>query len=137
MIYEYEGHTYTAQGLHRILKADYRDRGLKVWNLASLDEMIAHTAEYGLSEVTPLRKGKHKAERHTTVVVIPYEAQLIKLWELDVPLENCIFNNDNLIAFYQHGFRMIKYVIDKNGNVSTAVYDMARGERKQLRRENV
>lgn len=137
MIYAHEGHTYTAEAMQKKLRHEFRDRGLRTWATVSLDEMIKHTDEYGITEVTTLRKPRWKADRHITTMVVPHEAQLLKLWELDVPLENCIFNNDKLIAFFQLGFRMIKYVIDKDGSVSTVVFDMARGERKEIRKNDV
>lgn len=128
MIYKFEGHTYTAQALQRALRWEFRDRGVTTWDKADLDEMLKHVDEYGISEVTPLRKAKHKAERHTTVVVIPYEAQLKTLWELDVPLENCVFNNDKLIAFFQQGLRIIKYVIDRDGTYKAGIYTLAKSK---------
>ena len=123
MIYKYEGNTYTAQAMQKMLRNEYRERGLRVWNVASLDEMIAHTDEYGISEVKPLRKSKHKAERHITNMIVPHEAQLLTIWQLGIPLEACIFTDDKLVAMYWGSQGdLMQYVIYSNGRWSRKIY---------------
>jgi hypothetical protein len=123
MIYKYEGNTYTAQAMQKKLRYEYKERGMRTWNLASLDEMIKHAQKYGISEIEQLRQGKHKAERHITVMVVPHEAQLFRLWELDVPLEHCIFVENVLYALYQMGPRIIKYAIFADGTYTANIFD--------------
>lgn len=116
MIYKFEGHTYTAQAMQMMLRAEYRDRGLKTWNLASLDEMLNHLDEYDIAPVEMVRKGKWKADRHTTNMIVPHEPQLLVLWEMNIPLEKCIFEDDTLVAnIWGSNGDLIEYTIYKNG----------------------
>ena len=123
MIYKYDGHTYTAQAMQKKLRFDYRELGIGLWRSADLDKMIEATERHGLPVVEKLRKDKWKADRHISHMVVPHEAQLATLWEMNIPLESCLFVDNKLVSMmWNKAGHLLQYTIWPDGQWRRNIY---------------
>lgn len=129
MIYTYEGNTYTADALRVKLRSEYRNIGIGVWDKAEINDLIAGTEQNGLSRVTKTYRKDLEAQRHVSATVEPKDEQLLKLWELGVPLDHCTYRWDTVFAYFQMGPTLIRYTIAPDGSHTTAIFNMATTEK--------